>query len=166
MEASEPTTIDFWRMGPQNAAERHSNTNHPWLYRLSLLVTFHVLVGLISTKDIFDGTRLSIPPLAKAMSMPIKQNNDTIDDGASTLTGSDITVSNGYIHIPDRVLIPPFMKILLGSLLFDNHNDVLELEQNLHVTAYTKMMTLPKVEASQIVTRPWLRHLCYGISFL
>ncbi len=107
-----------------------------------MLLTFHLISGEVTTSDIFDGRRTNITTLASDFVLPVNQLGRVIDYDTSIMQG-DIAVSNGLIHIPDRVMIPPSMKTSLGDLLLAGQFQ--EFEQGLPYTTFTGLVELTQM---------------------
>jgi uncharacterized surface protein with fasciclin (FAS1) repeats len=115
----------------------------PWIYHLYILISFHLIGGQVTIHEIFDGNRTNITTIAPGFVMPIEQSQRTVDYHASIITG-DIAVSNGLVHIPDRVLVPPSMQTSLGDLLI--HGQLQSSEENLNFTTFTKLLEFTQMQ--------------------
>ena len=70
---------------------------------LTRVLTYHALTGVANTSNIFDGMRLTS---LQGSPLTISINNDGAFVNNARITVTDITTSNGVIHVIDAVLIP------------------------------------------------------------
>jgi len=72
--------------------------------KLLELLGYHVVPGTYLASDLSDGQGLTTQSGAE---LPVSIVNGTITVGEATITESDLTATNGVVHIVDGVLIPP-----------------------------------------------------------
>ncbi len=87
-------------------------------YDLIALITYHIIAGKISAKDIIHqinthkGRATLITITGSKLTASLNANHNIVltdeNGGQSTLSQFDIKQSNGLIHIVDSVLIPKF----------------------------------------------------------
>jgi len=71
--------------------------------KLSKILTYHVVSGKMKAADLKDGQELTTVEGSKLKVM-VKDGKVTI--GNATVTTTDISASNGVIHVIDKVLLP------------------------------------------------------------
>jgi uncharacterized surface protein with fasciclin (FAS1) repeats len=76
--------------------------NDWWGAQLGLLLNSHVVPLNITASEIFE--KAELPTIYSDFTLTVNLNNATIENGASIVIG-DIEASNGYIQVPDRVIL-------------------------------------------------------------
>ena len=71
--------------------------------KLAKILTYHVVSGKMKAADLKDGQELTTVEGSKLKVM-VKDGKVTI--GNATVTTTDISASNGVIHVIDKVLLP------------------------------------------------------------
>lgn len=70
------------------------------------ILLYHVVAGTSNAADLSDGDSLDTLLVGEAISVSVGETV-TLNDGAATVTNTDIEASNGVVHIIDAVLLPP-----------------------------------------------------------
>lgn len=88
-----------------------------WSLHLFAILSYHIVPEILDESQIFALTQL--PTLAQGVDIPVNKVNKTLDGGASIIT-ADITASNGFIQIPNRVLLPDVLNLTVADMFFNN----------------------------------------------
>lgn len=70
---------------------------------LAKILTYHVVSGEVKASDVVN---LSEATTVNGKTVPIVVDGETVKIGDATVVKTDITTSNGVIHVIDTVLIP------------------------------------------------------------
>jgi len=71
--------------------------------KLSKILTYHVVRGKMEAADLEDGQELTTVEGSK---LKVMIKDGTVRVGNAKVTSADISVSNGVIHVIDKVLLP------------------------------------------------------------
>jgi len=71
--------------------------------KLSKILTYHVVSGKMEAADLEDGQELTTVEGSK---LKVMIKDGTVRVGNAKVTSADISVSNGVIHVIDKVLLP------------------------------------------------------------
>jgi uncharacterized surface protein with fasciclin (FAS1) repeats len=71
--------------------------------QLEAILTYHVVAGRLTAEDVV-GTS-SVVTL-QGQSLPVVVTNGVVTVGGATVVQTDVTASNGVIHVIDSVLLP------------------------------------------------------------
>jgi len=71
--------------------------------KLAKILTYHVVSGKIMASELKDGQELSTVEGGK---LKVSIKNGKVMIGNATVTTTDITASNGVIHVIDKVMLP------------------------------------------------------------
>jgi uncharacterized surface protein with fasciclin (FAS1) repeats len=116
-----PTSDAFEKFRASNPARFTKWMERPeYFVHLKQLLEWHLVTeGIFSQSDIFDGSRATLENLQG--NITINQQAKTIDNVASTeFAESDVVVAEGYLHVLDNVIIPPYLgEDLIKQLLND-----------------------------------------------
>jgi len=74
---------------------------------LAKILTYHVIPGGVDSKSIKSGEVKTVE--GASVKVRVKSSGITVDN--AKVTKADVPASNGYIHVIDKVLIPPDVKL-------------------------------------------------------
>ncbi len=107
-----PTDAAFSMLDPQMVADLFSDPAGI----LSDYLKYHVFEGNLSSTDLFDGQVLT---MFDGNTTQITVNTMTLINDA-TITGPDVSATNGVVHIIDVVLIPPVNANTVVDIIVDS----------------------------------------------
>lgn len=74
---------------------------------LAKILTYHVIAGAVDSKSIKSGEVKTV----EGASVKVRVKSSGITVGNAKVIKADVPASNGYIHVIDKVLIPPDVKL-------------------------------------------------------
>jgi uncharacterized surface protein with fasciclin (FAS1) repeats len=114
--------------------------------KLLELLGYHVVPGTFLAEDLSDGRVLTTQSGAE---LPVSVADGVITVGAASVTESDLTGSNGVIHIVDGVLLPPDFELptlnealSLESITFETASAVITAEGQAALAATVEFLSL------------------------
>ncbi|KAG7472881.1 hypothetical protein MATL_G00113920 [Megalops atlanticus] len=76
-------------------------------YRLPYLLKAHFLEGVFSSEDLIQRANQKVATLNPKISWEVKNISGEIMVGRATITAADHPATNGYLHVIDKILLPP-----------------------------------------------------------
>ena len=71
---------------------------------LQQVLTYHVVPGTYTAADLTDGQKLKT---VEGQDLTVSVMNGVVKVNGATVEASDITASNGVVHVINKVLVPP-----------------------------------------------------------
>jgi uncharacterized surface protein with fasciclin (FAS1) repeats len=78
-------------------------SNFYWIYHLTALLDYHIVIQPLNATQIF---RLKQLPAVSGPNITVNETQMTVAENYAKILLADIPATNGYIQIPDRVLLP------------------------------------------------------------
>ncbi|XP_007893639.2 stabilin-2 [Callorhinchus milii] len=135
-ELSEAPNITLLVPSQQAIDSMNNDKREFWLQEKQLpnLVKYHVLKGVYSLSDLQNFSSDSLVTLMSGNILPLSKQNETSVIGSAKIIDSDVALTNGIMHIIDKVLIP-------DQLMSDDSMDLLSrLGQNAEYSQFRAFM--------------------------
>lgn len=115
-----PTTDAFnaWREQDVSIWNKYASQPEFFVHLQEVLLWHLVTEGAFATSDIFDGSRGLLENTIS--NMTVDQRFKTIDNvPLTTFIDPNITTSEGYLHVLDQVIVPPYLAVNLIPRMLD-----------------------------------------------
>ncbi len=109
-----PTQDDFKHL---QAPQAYYVQSKLWEGQLQVLMKYHIVPEPLDLSHLLALNEL--PTLSTSLTIPVNKTDKTIGNGAAII-GANINASNGFIQVPDRVLIPQLYQMTVAELFFNS----------------------------------------------
>jgi uncharacterized surface protein with fasciclin (FAS1) repeats len=126
-----------------NTSQSSSNNSSYWVGHLTFLLNYHTVVGKINLSELF----ITYGATTKdGLSLQASPTDDTIGDNAAIILTPDVPAFNGYLDVPDRVLINSSLNNTILDWIIDHATSL-----NLHNLAQVLQSTIEQLVDSSFL---------------